>query len=367
MRSATLWLLAGSLAVAGCAKVAPEVEVEPRPVRTFRVSEGSGMTTRTLAGTARAGIESRLSFRVPGTVVAVDARLGDRVRPGEVLARLDPVDYELRGEEAEAGLAAAQAGLRRAEADYDRVRALYENNNASKRELDAARASAESAQAQVSSAEKRLEQARQQLQYTALTAPLAGAIASVDVEVNENVAAGQGVFLLASEGQPEIEVAVPEVLIDRIEVGQRVVATLDAIEGRSFEATVSEVGVAKTGAASTFQVICRLEQTDPAMRAGLAAEVRFEIAPRAGEGRIRVPSVAVGEDREGHFVFVVEKDVERSGELATVHRRPVTPGRFDGEIEILSGLEPGDLVVTAGVRRLADGAVVRVLEEKETG
>ena len=169
------------------------------------------------------------------------------MRHRQVLARLDPTDYELKVEEAEAGLAQAQAGLRRAEADYERVRALYENSNASKGELDAARAGAESAQAQVESGAKRLEQARQQVGYTVLRAPSDGAIAAVSLEVNENVGAGQQVFLLTAGAEPEIEVAVPEVLIARVAEGQPVEVRFDALPGRRLAARITEVGVAVTG------------------------------------------------------------------------------------------------------------------------
>ena len=138
---------------------------------------------------ARAGIEADLSFRVGGTVEDVNVALGDTVKKGQVLARLDSVDYELQVQEAAAGLAQAEAALRKGEADFDRTRALYESNNASKSELDAARAAAESARSQVDAASKRLELSRQQLAYTELRAPADGAIALKDLEINENVQA----------------------------------------------------------------------------------------------------------------------------------------------------------------------------------
>ena len=213
----------------GCGGEPPAPAPQLRPVRTILVETTSGGLTRTLAGVARAGVESRLSFRVSGTADSVDVSLGDRVRRGQVLARLDPTDYELMLEEAEAGLAQAQAGLRRSEADYERVRALYENNNASKGELDAARADAESAEAQVESGQKRLQQAQQQVGYTVLRAPSDGAIAAVDLEVNENAKGGDQVFLLTAGAELEIQVAVPEVLIAQVAVGQPVNVRFDAL------------------------------------------------------------------------------------------------------------------------------------------
>lgn len=334
-----------------------------RPVRHVRVEPSGEAVPATFAGVARAGVESRLSFRVGGTVQEVAVKLGDRVDRGQVLARLDPTDYELKVEEAEAALAQGRAALRRAQADYDRVRALYENNNAARSELDAARAAAESAQAQVDAGGKQLQLARQQLGYTVLRAPLPGAIAEVEVEVNENVRAGDKVFLSTSGDRPEVAVAVPEVLIAQVQEGQPVGVAFDALPGRRFTATVTEVGVATTGTATTYAVTARLDEPGREVRAGMAAEVTFRFPGPDGGGRIYVPPVAVGEDREGRFVFVLEPRGDGTG---VVRRRPVTVGELGpGGLHLEAGVEAGELVVTAGVRRLTDGMEVRVVDAPE--
>jgi RND family efflux transporter MFP subunit len=349
--------------LASCSGEEPAAPPLLRPVRTTYVEATGAGLTRTLAGVARAGVESRLSFRVSGTVRSVDVALGDRVRQRQVLARLDPIDYELRVEEAVAGLAQAQAGLRRAEADYDRVRSLYENNNASKGELDAARAGAESARAQVETGEKRLQQARQQVGYTVLRAPSDGAIASIDLEINENVQSGQQVLLHTADAELEIAVAVPEGLISQVSAGQPVTVRFDALPGRNMAAQVREVGVAAIGAASTFQVTAVIAEEQPEVRSGMAAEVTFTFGD-TGDERLLVPAVSIGEDRGGRFVFVLERGTDGTG---TVHRRPVTIGpplASLAGIEVLEGLTAGEEVVTAGVRRLTDGMQVRVKSDK---
>ena len=351
-----------SLAWWGCGTETEEIAPVLRPVRYQQVSGGALSMERTLAGVVHAGVESRLSFRVSGSVERIPIQVGDRVRRGQTLARLDPTDYELQVEEAKAALAQAQATLRRSEADFERVRALYENNNASKAELDASRASAESAVAQVDAVTKQLEQANQQLGYTALLAPATGAIASVGVEVNENVQAGQEICLLIAGGQPEVEIPVPEVMIGAIAAGQSVSVELPALPGRTFEAEVTEVGVAVTGAATTYPVTARLLAPEASIRAGMAAEVTFNLAGEARDDRIFVPGLSVGEDREGRFVFVLTPDAEGEG---TVERRSVEIGQTDDRgIEVVTGLSEDELIVTAGVRRLADGMRVRVLEDR---
>lgn len=358
----TSMLLAISLAACGKEQAAPEPEL--RPVRYQRVSVGTIGSSRTLVGVARAGTEADLSFRVRGTVEDVDVTLGEKVRKGQILARLDAVDYELQVQEAAAGLALAQASVRKAEADYDRTRALYENNNASRSELDAARAGAESARSQVVAATKRLELARQQLAYTILRAPADGAIALKDLEVNENIDAGTAVFMLTSGSRAEVEFAVPEIMIADLEEGMPVVVRFDAFPDRRFSAAITEVGVAVTGSSAAFEAVARLEEETPNVRSGMAAEVITELRQSARKAGLLVPWVAVGEDRDGRFVFVVEAE---DGGTGIVRRRAVSLGEVGKEIEIVDGLEEGELLITAGTRRLVEGMRVKVdPEEKES-
>ena len=144
-----------------------------------------------------------------------------------------------------------------------------------------------------------------------------------------------------------------------VEVGQPVSATFDALPGQAFPSKVIEVGVAVTGAASTFQVTVQLDGSDPGIRSGMAAEVTFRVQEGVPGDTIIVPGVAVGEDDAGRFVYVVEPGADG---IATVRRRDVEVGRLTEGIEIVSGLSPGEVVVTAGVRRLSDGLKVRYEE-----
>ncbi|MDH3744806.1 MAG: efflux RND transporter periplasmic adaptor subunit [Acidobacteriota bacterium] len=341
----------------GCAEE-PMAETVLRPVRYQAVSASSETRSRTFAGVARAGVESQLSFRVAGTVERVPVVVGRRVGRGQVLAQMDRTDYELQVQEAVAGLAQATAAARNAEADYERVRGLYENNNASRRELDGARAGNESSRAQVEAAEKRLEQARRQLSYSTLRAPVDGTVASVDVEVNENVKAGERILLMTAGSEIEVEVALPEAVIAKVESGQSVEVSFDALPGRTFQAEVTEAGVAALGTATTFPVIVRLGEADPDIRSGMAAEVVFQFTPESAGGRMMVPAVAVGEDRDGRFVFVLESSSAGQG---VVRRRAVSVGELTGDgLEILGGLVDDEVIVTAGVRRLVDGEKVKL-------
>jgi RND family efflux transporter MFP subunit len=345
--------------LSGCGKESEPVEELVRPVRYDPVYATGGTRVRTFSGTARAGLESQLSFKVAGTIERVAVNVGDSVGKGGLIAVLDEKDYRLRLEEAEASLTQAKAQARNAQNSYERVQALYENSNASKQDLDAARAAYESATAQVESIERRLELAQAQVSYCRLVAPFDGAVAAVAVEESENVTAGKPVATLSAQGRPEVQVAVPEVLIAQIETGSEVSVAFDAIPDREYRATVTEVGVASTGFATTFPVTVRLDRNAPDVRPGMAAEVSFALATEGPAERIIVPAVAVGEDRQGRFVFTVEPT---DGGLGVAHRVAVTVGELTSDgLEILSGLQEGDLVITAGVSRIVDGQRVKLL------
>jgi multidrug efflux system membrane fusion protein len=332
-----------------------------RPVRFQEVYSAGARRTRTFSGTAQADVETILSFRVGGNIQRRLVEIGDRVEAGQLIAELDPTDFELQVQEAEAALNQAEARARQVEADYDRVRGLYENRNASKADLDAARAAAESARAQIDASVKRLEQARSQLSYTRLRAPTAGWIASVSVEINENVRGGQEVAMLTAGSRPQVHVAVPESLIGEIARGDDVKVTFDALPGETFPARVTEVGVAAVELGATFPVSVQLRDETEDVRSGMAADVAFTFGTDDERERFWVPLHAVAEDRDGRFVYVVEPT---EGGRAVVRRKTVTIGELTAEgLEVLTGLEDGDRVVTAGVSQIHDGLVVKLSDE----
>lgn len=346
----------------GCGEspqVAPEELI--RPVRSELVFLTGSDQVRTFSGTAQAGLEAKLSFKVSGTLQRLLVKVGDKVRQDQVIAALDPQDYNLQVQRSEAALARAKASARSASADYSRARALYENRNASRNDLDQARAAAESSRAEVSSSTKDLELARLQLEYTRLSAPAACYVASVPVEVNENVQAGKIVMEVVCGSRLEIEVGIPEVFIARVKQGSAVTSTFDSIPGLQFPSIVTKVGVASGRTGTTFPVTVQLQQRVPGFRSGLAAEVTFRFEGRKGEARILVPSVAVGEDRDGRYVYVLEDLNEGIGR---VKRTPVVIGELSAEgLEIVDGLADGTRIVTAGVRRIHEGQQVRLLDD----
>ena len=342
---------------AGCEEEAEEPELI-RPVRYVEVMGRDAARRRTYSGVAKAGQESRLSFQVSGQVLSVPVSVGDLVKKGQTIARMDPTDFALQLQNAQASAAQARAQERNAKATYDRTQALYENQNVSKQDLDADRTAYESARASLAASNQQIRLNQRQLGYTHLKAPEAGTLATVDIEVNEYVQAGALVATLLAGEQIEVSVSVPASVIRSIKRGADAEARFNSLGGKAFKGVVTEVGVASMSGSATFPVTVRLTEGQDEARAGMAADVTFKFDTDANAPQFTLPAVAVGEDREGRFVFKLEKTGDG---LGVVHRSPVAVGELlsDG-LEIASGIETGDLVVTAGVSRIYDGLTVRV-------
>ena len=355
-----LFLLALQVAVL-CISCEPQQE-EPaaiRPVRYQKVVPTGGVQERTFAGLTHAALETKVSFQVAGKVKRVLVKVGDRVKANQLIAELDDKDYRLQVQQTEAQAKSILAQTRNAEATYKRVQALYASNNASLTELEATRTQTESAQAQMGAGQSQLELARSQLSYTRLRASTEGIIAMVAAEAGEVVGAGQPITLLASGARLEVKVSLPEVVIPHVEEHDTVSVAFDVFSEEHVTGVVTEVGVMSTGLATTYPVTVRLLQENPEWRPGMAVEVTFSIVIEGQKDRLVVPSLSVGEDDQGRFVFILE-DTQKG--LGIAHRRPVQVGGLRDEgIEIMDGLKEGELVVTAGVSRIHDGQQVKLL------
>ncbi|MFQ5634098.1 MAG: efflux RND transporter periplasmic adaptor subunit [Gammaproteobacteria bacterium] len=343
----------------GC-QPTPESTGDPvRPVRYVEVLAAGDVTERIFSGVTKAALDADLSFKVPGNVTAIGVVTGDEVGPGNIVAQLDPTDYEVQLREADAGLRRARAELRNAQASFDRTRELYENRNVSKSELDTSRAGAESANALVAAAQQKLEAARLQLSYTQLRSPQACTVAGRYVEPNQNVAAGQPIVRVNCGDCSEVVIDVPAAWIGRIRQGALASVRIAALGNDSVAAVVSEVGVAAERGASAYPVTLTVSDNCADIRSGMAADVQMEIPGGSPEG-IVIPLIAVGEDRDGNYVFVLEPG---EGDRYVARRRSVVidaSPTSDG-VPLLEGLNEGDLIATAGVRRLVDGQVVTLL------
>ncbi|MGI9233393.1 MAG: efflux RND transporter periplasmic adaptor subunit [Woeseiaceae bacterium] len=349
MKNCVHLLIIASLALLGCGQSDEAFEERLRPVRYVTVSDASAFRDRSFSGTSKSSRESRLSFKVSGTITSMPVQIGQRLNAGDLIAAIDPAGYVLQSQQAQASLVEAQANDRRAAANYERTKGLYANSNASLNDLDSARAQAESASAVVRAASKALEIARLNVSYTELTAGADCSIASLNAEVNENVASGQQVAAVSCGDAYEVTLDLPESLIGSVDESTPVSIRFGAIPGQSFSGTISEIAVASSAGSAAFPVVVMIDGSHPSLRSGLAADVTFQFDSAASQGGgFVLPVSAVISNPSGTFVFVAEPD--ESGSEAVVRRRDVSLGELtQSGIEIAEGIEVGDRVITAGI------------------
>ncbi len=351
------------LALSGCQDAELDVEERLRSVKTMTISGAGELRRSTFPGVSQSARESRLSFKVAGTVASIPVNVGEQIAAGTVIATLDPSTYELQLQQAQANVAQLRAASRNAKAAYERTRSLYANNNAALGDLDASRASAESAEAQLRAADKSLELARLNLSYTRLSVDLDCIVDSISVEVNENVASSTEVARVNCSDDLEVEVTVPESTVTVLAQGDSAEVRFDAVPNRVFRGEIVEIGTGVSGGGSTFPITVALIDTDEALRPGLAVAVSFRASAEAGaDAQVHIPLAALVKRTDASYVFVVEpSSVSSEGGQAQgiVSLRKVTIGPLTSDgVNILEGLKAGEQVVTAGVSFLLDGQAV---------
>ncbi|WP_320170616.1 efflux RND transporter periplasmic adaptor subunit [Maridesulfovibrio sp.] len=339
-------------ALGGCKEKPGPAQEILRPVKTMTVGESASSRQWVFSGTAEDALQSDLSFRVGGKIISFPGdQIGRKFQAGEVIARLDPADYELEVRQSESNLEQVRANYVRAKADVARIRTLYERKVVSKSELDQADADFKSFQAQLNASEKLLDIARKRVRYTVLKAPFDGWVGSVDVNVHQNVQPGQKVVGFNAGKQMKMYIALPDTLISEISEGEKVLVTFDALPGKVMNGVIMEVGIG-TNHGSSFPVKVYLDNSKQLVRSGMSGNVKF-LGRSAGGSLFVAPSSVVGGSDGSKYVWVLENGT-------VVKRRDVKVGTLSRQgLEILEGLKSGETVVTRGVHSLKDGMKVR--------
>lgn len=348
--------IACTVLLAACSK--PASSEEPvRSVKVMTVSSTSLTAEPELAGEVRARVESRLGFRVAGKMVRRQAELGQRVQAGAVLAQLDPQDYQLAAQAAQAQVVAATTNRDLAAADFKRYKELRAQNFISGAELERRDAALKSAQAQLDQAKAQASAQGNQARYTHLVADVAGVITAVDAEAGQVVAAGTPVVRIAQDGPRDVVFAVPEDKVGLIKPGSAV-QILPWGTGATIQGAVREVAASADPVTRTFIVKVGLPAQD-ALALGSTVTVKPEALGRAGVQAIKLPTSALRQDGSATAVWLLDPAT------LTVRLQPIRIGTADGnEVVVTEGLQPGQQVVTAGVHVLSPGQKVTIYKEK---
>lgn len=325
-----------------------------RPVLAMMVGAGDTFMGRTFPGRAQAVQEANLAFDVSGSLIERPVKVGERVTTGQLLARLDPRDYQSKYN-------AAQAQLTKEKANFKRAKELVKKDAISEAEYDKLKAVYEVAKAN-------LDTARKALSETDLKAPFDGRIAALFVKNFTAVLAKQEIARLVDASSIEMIVNIPEALITLVPEVKSVLVRFDAFPEYDIKATVKEIGAEASKTTRTYPVTLVMDQPeDVFILPGMAGEARADLSQISEErkqlqSKIIVPLAAVfspGESEE-NFVWVVN---EQTG---TVSRRAVVTGVLKSTgLIIEEGLTAGEWIAIAGVHRLREGQSVRLQPAQE--
>jgi len=341
--------------VAGCGRQEAPRDAETVPVRTMLVGDVAGDQLARFTAEIRSRHETALSFQVGGKIERRIVDVGTLVAAGDTLAALDATDQQLGVDAARSAVAAARAEFERARAEEARYRELLERGLTT-------RASHLAQQTNLATTKSRLEQAtadlrlsEQRLGYTQLKADFDGVVTDVLADVGAVVAPGQAVFRIARPDELEVVFDVPDALIDEVNAGAGIHFTTLGDPGTSWAAAIREISPSADAATRTYQVRATISESTPGLRLGMTVSVG--LPNDAGDGSFRLPSTALFQSGDAPAVWVVRDD-------RTLELRLVDVERYESDyVLVISGLTPGERVVTAGVHRVADGERVRLLEE----
>jgi RND family efflux transporter MFP subunit len=290
-----------------------------------------------------------IKSRVAGEVKEVDVDEGAHVKKGQLLLRIDPVPFQREVERADAQVAQIQQAIDYAHITLARRKQAVDDKAAAQAELDAAENELKVQEATLKGARVQLSSAQDQLHFTDIRAPLDGTVIERGIQAGEMVTPGvqatfdgKALLVVADLSTLRVRVELNQIDVAKLELGQTVTVTLDALPGKSWDAVVTKIAPAaqKSGDRDVFPVEATLKVADAAVRPGMSADVRILIETHAGS--IAVPIEAIEKDAGKSYVHVV---VDKDGKKST-DRKEVQVGKSnDKEIEIASGIAEGDTLL----------------------
>ncbi|MGO0791160.1 efflux RND transporter periplasmic adaptor subunit [Herbaspirillum seropedicae] len=345
-------LLTLVIALAACSKPAPVADA-PREVVVLQAQQRGQAGTLHLPAEVQSRYVTSMSFRIAGQLAERRVHLGDVVRKGQVLARLDPADANQNASAAQAELASARQHLDAAEKQLQRDAQQAREALISPQQLEQSQDAHAAALSQFKAAQARAAVAGNQRDYTTLVAQHDGVISAEQANTGDVLAAGQPVYSLAWSGQVDVVTEVADRQVATLQPGAAAVVTLAALPGKTFQGKVREVSPAADAQSRTYRVKVTLEQPDPAVRLGMTGEVAITPAASSAAPVLLLPATALFHQGDRPALWVV-------GEQGKLELRPVTVAAYgERSISVSQGVTASDKVVVQGVHTLTAGEKVK--------
>ena len=319
-----------------------------------------------LTGTLRPANQSLVKSKVAGEIVELVVKEGMSVKAGQVIARIDPVEYQWRVKEKEAQLQAAQAQLSQAQRTMENNKQLLEKNFISQNAFDNGRFSLDGAVGTRDAAVAQLTMARKSLKDSVVLAPLTGLIGERFAQVGEKVSPDNRIVSIIDLSRMEIEAPVPAGEIGAVSIGQQVTLTIEGID-KPQVGKVVRINPGTQAGTRSVPIYLGLDNNDPRIRVGLFAQGQLVVGMR--DGIITIPESALRDAAGRNFVYVLDKDkiAERDVELGLRDDSMASANGSSGVIEIKRGLNVGDRIVAVNLGPLRAGSLAKVVERTAPG
>ena len=345
-------ILVGALALSACTEEKAETRPVIRAVKVVEIAKAINVRQLEYSGSVKSRTEMNLGFRVAGKITERLVDIGDRVKPGDVLSRIDPTDYKLAVASADASLAVAEKSVETADLVNKRAHILYQKNAVPKAQVEQAQLAYDQAVSTRVAASSSLDQARNQMSYAELKSDRDGIVTAVSADSGQVVAAGTPVLTVVADDQKEVQIAVPENDIAEFKVGKAVKARFWSDDKLVMDGKVREVSGSADPESRTFSVRVTLPN-DARVLIGMTATIEADVSNTAES--VTVPLSALAEKDGSKIVWTVDRSAE------TVHSRAIKVADFTGDgIGVAEGLKPGDIVVSAGTQFMTENLKVKL-------
>jgi RND family efflux transporter MFP subunit len=321
-----------------------------RPVKALFIGNDKSFNNRSFPGKARATQEVNLSFNENGSLTELPIKIGDKVKKGALLAKLDPREFEAK-------LQAATAEMNRDQQNYLRAKELVKKGHISKSDYDLL-------QAKVLVSQSNLALAQKAFTDSTIKAPFDGQIADLYVKNYQNISKQQIIARLLDISQIELVIQIPESSISFISQVKDITVQFDAFPKLLIAAQIKEISNEASPDTRTYPITLIMQQPkDVLILPGMAGKVRGKIEMESNtQDKIKIPISALitKDENNKSYVWIIDPKTYQ------VHRQQVTIGELTAlGVSILNGLQVNDWVVTAGVHSLKEGEKVTILNQRD--
>ncbi|MGA7615123.1 MAG: efflux RND transporter periplasmic adaptor subunit [Thermoanaerobaculia bacterium] len=362
MHRIALGTLLATALLSGCRHNAAE-ETKPEavllgPEDTAVASVESFSTGPKLTGTLTAATQAVIRAQIGGTVTDVSAQQGESVRADQLLARIQNAAAAEGAQSATAAVTNARNNLQNALNELGRQRELYKAGIVSRRDLDNAGQNVSAARSMVKQAESQAASAQQQVGYTAVRSPIQGVVSEKGVSTGDVVQPGSALFTVIDPSSLQLEASIPTSQLSQISVGQPVEFTVNGYPNRAFTGKIARINPVADPSTREVRVYAEVPNRERVLVSGLYAEGRVRADSRKA---LVIPDSAIDRSMQQPAVMAVQ-----NGRVTRIEVKLGAKDEATGRVEILNGIQPGQVVLTGAAQELTPGTIVRIKPSQGT-